>query len=222
MVASLLAAYAMLLIPFDGEDPVPPVEQSTAKQPFAWNNDEYWLALEEAYRSLRRGGCATAEPALDSSFEEARNLLLRIEGMRLDPEAQELRDLERLIFEMGPVASACDSRVNDYLALIADMRTTVKSRSVDWDMASPSTRETLYRLLYGSRAAAEEVILQAPAGTAPLLIAGKAEPSETPWADVRAARLHSGDILVSRGGAPTRLLASPHCQSPRARRWPTS
>jgi hypothetical protein len=155
VIASGLASYAVLLIPFGDEGPVPPTGQVAAKQPFAWNNDAYWKTLEEAYRSLKRGGCATAGPGLDADFQEARNLLQRIEEMRLDSEAQELRDLESLIFKMGPVVSACDSRVNDYVAFIADMRNAVKVRSVDWDMASPSARTTLYRLLYGSRAAAE-------------------------------------------------------------------
>jgi hypothetical protein len=60
--------------------------------------------------------------------------------------------------------------------------------------------------LYGSRAAAEEVMLQTPAGSLPVLVPGKDEPSQMPGAVVRKARLHSGDILVSRGGAPTSAL----------------
>jgi len=206
VVASLLALYAVLLIPFGGDGPAPPAEQQKPKQPFAWNNDEFWKSLEENYRSLKHGGCETAAPTLDSSFQEATSLLHSIEGTHLGPDAQEFRDLESLIFKMGPIVSACDSHVKDYVAFIADMRTGVKLRSVDWDMTSPSARTTLYRLLYGSRAAAEEVILQVPASTTPLLVPGKDEPSQTPWADVRAARIHSGDILVSRGGAPTSAL----------------
>ena len=47
---------------------------------------------------------------------------------------------------------------------------------------------------------------QAPAGSFPALLKGTDEPSATPAADVRNILLHSGDILVSRGGAPTSAL----------------
>src|SRR5690606_19903363 len=40
----------------------------------------------------------------------------------------------------------------------------------------------------------------------PSLLAGDDEPSATPWALVQGVKLHSGDILVSRGGAATSAL----------------
>lgn len=49
-------------------------------------------------------------------------------------------------------------------------------------------------------------MLQAPEGTYPVMIKGTDVPSQTPAADVRNVTLHSGDILVSRGGAPTSAL----------------
>jgi hypothetical protein len=52
----------------------------------------------------------------------------------------------------------------------------------------------------------EEIMTQAPPGTFSLLTVGTDEPSSTPEAVVRNVRLHSGDILVSRGGAPTSAL----------------
>jgi hypothetical protein len=60
------------------------------------------------------------------------------------------RELEGLVFEMGTFVSGCEVQVNDYIGLIADMRTVVKKRSLSWDMHSPAARTTLYRLLYGS------------------------------------------------------------------------
>ena len=207
-VAALAALYIVLLIPFGEEATTPPGGERAQQQPFAWNQDEYWQALESTYRTMKQGGCTAAVPALASQFRDVKRILHRIDENRPDPEAPIFRELEGRVFEMGPVVSACNRQIADYIGLIADMRTVIKRRSVDWDMSSPAARNSLYRLLYGSRAAAEEVILQAPAGMVPRLVPGKDEPSRTPWVEARGARIHSGDILVSRGGAPTSALIS--------------
>jgi hypothetical protein len=206
VVAALAVLYIVLLIPLGERVTAPPGGKRAQKQPFAWSQDEYWNALEAAYRSLKQGGCTTAAPVLASKFQNMKRILHTVDRTRPGPEDPVIRELESLVFEMGPVVSACNTQVMDYIGLIAGMRTVIKKKSVDWDMNSAVARTTLYRLLYGSRAAAEEVILQAPAGTVPKLVLGKDEPSRTPWADVRNARIHSGDILVSRGGAPTSAL----------------
>ncbi|HUJ19238.1 MAG TPA: YiiX/YebB-like N1pC/P60 family cysteine hydrolase [Nitrospirota bacterium] len=206
VTAAIAVLYLLLLIPFDDRDHVPAVGGRAVKQPFVWDQDEYWEALEATYRTLKQGGCTSAVPALSSKFQKAKRILHEIDEARTYPDDPVYRELEAVVFEMGTVVGACNRQVTDYLGLIADMRTIIKKRSADWDMNSASTRITLYRLLYGSRAAAEEVILQTPAGTVPKLVPGKDEPARTPWADVRNVRIHSGDILVSRGGAPTSAL----------------
>jgi hypothetical protein len=214
-VAAVVAVlYGVLLIPFGNREHVSPGGQYAQKQPFAWNQDEYWNSLEATYRTLKQGGCRTAVPALASKFRNVKRVLHKINEKRPGPEDPVFRELEGRVFEMGPVVSACNMQVMDYIRMIADMRTVVKRRSVGWDMNSAAARDTLYRLLYGSRAAAEEVILQTRAGTVPKLVPGKDESSQTPWADISGARIHSGDILVSRGGAPTSALISRGCDYP--------
>src|SRR6266487_3883164 len=73
-------------------------------------------------------------------------------------------------------------------------------------MDSPETRARLYRSLYGARAALEETLLQVPRERFPAVVLGDDEPSATPSATVRDVTIHSGDILVSRGGAATSAL----------------
>jgi hypothetical protein len=208
VVAVLVVLCMVLLIPFGERVNAPPIGERAKKQPFAWNQDEYWQALEATYRTLKQGGCTAAVPLLPSKFQKVKKILRKIDETRLGPDDPIFRKLEGLVFDIGPVVSACNKQVIDYIGLIAEMRTVIKKRSEDWDMNSAAARDTLYRLLYGSRAAAEEVILQAPAVAVPKLVPGKAEPSLTPWADISGARIHSGDILVSRGGAPTSALIS--------------
>ena len=46
LVAALLVLYIVLLIPSGERVSVPRGGGSSQKQPFAWNQDEYWNALE--------------------------------------------------------------------------------------------------------------------------------------------------------------------------------
>lgn len=206
IAAASAAAYLLLLIPeCSGREAV--IQSSAAaKQAFAWNQDAYWKALEEKYAVLRQTGCRGAEADVKDRLNGLKKLLISLESKTLGPEAGEFDDLERLMFEAAPLVSACNTGLAEYLGVSAEMRAAVKRQSERWDMKSDVARITLYRLLYGSRGAVEEVMTQVTAGSIPALLKGTDEPSATPSAMVRNARLQSGDILVSRGGAPTSAL----------------
>lgn len=74
-------------------------------------------------------------------------------------------------------------------------------------MNSPTHRTQLYRLVHGGRMALEEAMLQAPPDAKlPEVVRGDDEPSRTPAANILGVTVHSGDILLSRGGAPTSAL----------------
>jgi len=49
-----------------------------------------------------------------------------------------------------------------------------------WDVRDREVRDRLYRVLYGGRAALEEVMLQAPDNSSPAILHGTKEPSQTP------------------------------------------
>lgn len=201
-----LMLYLLLLIPF-GEGKYTPKESELAhKQAFVWNQDAYWMALESRYKMLKQQECATALPALHTKFNDLKKILSKIRQTQFLPEDPIFQELEVLVFEMAPVVSACDTPVMEYIKLIADMRSVIKDQSIHWDMTSNDAPSTLYRLLYGSRAAVEEAILQTSVSDVSSLIHGKSEPSQTPYANVQNVQLHSGDILVSRGGASTSAL----------------
>ncbi|MEN8148057.1 MAG: YiiX/YebB-like N1pC/P60 family cysteine hydrolase, partial [Campylobacterota bacterium] len=151
-------------------------------------------------------GCTTALPVLDTQFQNVNSMLKKIEQAPFSPDDPIFQELETLLFEMAPVVSACSTPVMDYTELIAKVRFVVKEQSVEWDMRSAAAPSTLYRLLYGSRAAAEEAILQSSVGEISPLVYGQSEPSQTPFVNVYEVQVHSGDILVSRGGASTSAL----------------
>lgn len=206
IIAVLAVIYLLLLIPERAGQAVASPSAPATKRAFAWNQDAYWDALEKRYAELRESGCKGVDDDVRKRLTGLKDLVARVNTQKLAPEAPEFDELEERMFLTGPLVSACKTGLAEYLAVAADMRAAVKLQSKNWDMQSDAVRITLYRLLYGSRGAVEEIMMQAPAGSFGALLTGTDEPSAAPAADVRNVRLHSGDILVSRGGAPTSAL----------------
>jgi len=195
----LAATYLLLLIPVR-EPSLPPTAGSVQKQPFVWNQDFYWEALEAKYRQLQQSGCTDIQHQIGTELIKTAALLLQISQKQLGPDAPEFANLEKRVFEAGPLVSGCNMFIPEYIRFVTDMRAVVKQQSEHWDMNSDASRITLYRLLYGGRTAIEEIMLQTPEDAYPVMIKGTDVPSQTPAADVRNVKIHSGDILVSRGG----------------------
>ncbi len=193
---------AVLWVPWP--EPAPP--PAGVGTPFVWSQDERWRALEAAFGRARSAGCHSLAPGIGEGFAEGHRLLADAAARPLGPDAPVFAEIERAVFELGPMTAACPERIPEYVELAARMRSVVKDQSQRWDMGSAAARDRLYRLLYGGRGAVEEAMLQAPRGAVPALTRGDDEPSTTPGAEVLGVRVHSGDILVSRGGVPTSAL----------------
>ena len=174
--------------------------------PFAWRQDERWQALEASFRSARKDGCAALAPRIDAALARGRRLLAEAGSHPLEPASSLFDEVERSNFELGALVGACPTGIPEYVGLVTRTRSVVKEQSRRWDMGSPAVRDRLYRLIYGGRAALEEAMLQAPRGTVPALVPGDDEPSAAPSSEILGVRIHSGDILVSRGGAATSAL----------------
>lgn len=202
VAAGVVIVAVVLLVP----ERQPALPELPGGRPFAWRQDDLWRQLEGNFAAARAAGCGEAGPAITASLTRGRELVAELRAHPVPPGAPILGALERAMFEAGPAVAACPSHLADYLALQASLRDAVKECSRGWDMASQEARDHLYRLLYGSRAAVEEAMLQAPADATPALARGVDEPSSTPAVSFHGVTLHSGDLLVSRGGAPTSAL----------------
>jgi hypothetical protein len=194
--------YLLLLIP----DFAPSVNFIGNKQPFVWNRDEYWNALEARFQAAQDSGCVRLAPRAQKEFFQGHELLSQLSTDTLSPDNSAFDEIEKIFFELGPNIAACPQNLPEYIQLQTRLRKLVKEQSQHWEMNSPSARDRIYRLLYGSRAALEEVMLQVPADSLPALSFGDDEPSQTPSTKILGVTIHSGDILVSRGGAPTSAL----------------
>jgi hypothetical protein len=194
--------YLLLLIP----SPAPDLPLTDGTEPFAWQGDEFWSALETRFQNARRQGCESLQAPLERELGAVRQLLIEIDAESVGPDDQRWPTLETSLFRLTPLVAACPARASEHVDLFTTLRSAVKRQSTHWDMDTAAARDRIYRLLYGGRAAVEEVLLQGPRGAVPALVRGEPVPSPTPSASVQGVTIHSGDILLSRGGASTSAL----------------
>ena len=199
---TLVALYGLLLIP----EPSPPRPQGAGKQAFLWNRDKLWTELESRFRAARSLNDAERANSFSQALDQFHRALDPVADINLPPTSPAFDELETRLFELSPSAAAAPERLPDFLSATARLRQRVKWQSERWPMESTEARQRLYRLLYGSRAAVEEVLLQARESTNALELNHSYDHPGTPGVVVHGVKLHSGDILVSRGGAATSAL----------------
>lgn len=202
VVVVLTGSFLLLAIP----GPEPQVAEAPAEStPFVWAADSLWHRLDSLFIAARESGCDTTLPTVASGIAALEDSMARRGASRAAPSDPFLDHLELAFFEQAPAVAACPEALPAFLALQQGLRRWVKEQSRGWDLSSDESRRRLYRLLYGSRSALEEVSLHHP-GALPALLPGVEEPSATPSTVVAGVRVHSGDLLVSRGGYPTSAL----------------
>ncbi|MEM7372031.1 MAG: YiiX/YebB-like N1pC/P60 family cysteine hydrolase [Bacteroidota bacterium] len=203
ILLGIVILYGILLIP-DSTPPLPPKPEG---EPFVWNQDAIWENLESSFLQAKAVGCKTIAPQLDQQLAVFEELLDSLKDRRLAADDPRLRQLEQAVFAIAPSVAVCYDRLPDFSRHCAQLRSWLKQQSIYWDIANnQQARIALYRLLYGSRAALEEVMLQAPPERVQPLLAGEGISSQSPMASILGVKIHSGDILLSRGGAATSAL----------------
>ena len=173
---------------------------------FAWHQDEVWNSLEAEFNAVRTAGCTGTAGQVEAALAKLAADIEWLETGGHVPGDERFQAMEKNLFDVAPVLAACPQQVLAFLDLVNQLRGALKSESQEWDIGDPQTRARVYRILYGARMAVEEVLLQHRAGGVPDLVPATDEPSQTPSVVVEGLRIHSGDILVSRGGAPVSAL----------------
>jgi preprotein translocase subunit Sec61beta len=171
---------------------------------FVWDRDSLWNGLEAAFRLAREQGCADSI-GIAGQLEALTTGVHRLTAEAFEPAHSYLDSIELAFFQAAPPVAACPAFLSDYVRAHAALRAAVKRQSLVWNLDTREARDRLYRLLYGARAAVEEASLQHPDRMV-TLVPGTDEPSAAPSAVVRGVTVHSGDMLVSRGGYPTSAL----------------
>lgn len=198
----IVSVYTILLIP----DQQNTVVSHANEIPFAWNRDSLWRSLENTFVEAGKMNPTMLDSMIQQLYGESEKQLQALQQEQVGPTDRAWSVLLQNFFLLSAHAAA---QKNSSLveSIYSRLRNEVKQKSRMWSMDSREARNTVYELLYGMRAAAEETALQSDSLSSKILM-GIAEPSVTPSTKIFDIRVHSGDLLVSRGGAEVSALIS--------------
>jgi hypothetical protein len=197
--------YLLLLIPVPNFKDNP---KKASQTPFIWNQDTLWNQLEINFQDAKKIPSKKLDSVVNRMIVETDNLMNGFEAKTLKPEDSLYSLLENKFYQIAPYIAAQKHKTNWYIDFYNRIRKKVKLDSKFWDMSTPIARNTTYRLLYGMRATVEEILLQSSDNEFISTMFVNDEPSATPFVDVMGIKVHSGDLLVSRGGAEVSAFIS--------------
>jgi hypothetical protein len=201
----LAGVYGLLLIP------LPQAEgalQKPSQAPFFWNQDALWEQLEASFLSGKAMPAATLDSLVNHMAMETDSLLMAYDDKRIPPEDGFYPLIEANFFRIAPLIAAQDNKSDWHIRFYNSVRKKLKEDAVYWDMNSDAALNVSYRVLYGMRAAIEEILLQSSNEQFVSTLYVSDEASATPAATLMGIPIHSGDLFVSRGGAEVSAFIS--------------
>lgn len=204
LLFTIISLYAILIIPSSSTINIERAGNST---PFIWNQDERWEFLEATFAQAREDVEFNTTGVVESMFINLNAILDELERTPFQPNNPQIDELLTSFFDLAPIIAAQNNQSPEFIEIYNRARKTIKNESVNWDINQRETRDILYKTLYGMRAAVEEVLLQSDEEFDPVLYV-QAENSATPSTNILGIKVHSGDLLVSRGGAEVSALIS--------------
>jgi hypothetical protein len=204
-IAALVIIYLLLLIPDTKEKAI---NIETGKKPFAWNRDAQWLQMEALFREAKQMDTIKLDSIIINYKSIVENEFYSLLDKNITATDSGWIRAENNFFLLASLVAVRQDQISWIMDHYNRIRNLVKKQSQQWDMNEPATRNTVYTLLYGLRAAVEEVLLQADGLKFPVAMLVNNERSATPAASIFGIEVHSGDLLVSRGGAEVSALIS--------------
>ncbi len=204
-ITALTLIYLLLLIPG-------PAGNSTVagavKEPFSWNRDEQWLQMEKQFLQAKKMPAGELDSIIAAKKIIAENGLALLQQPGKSSTDSGWLHTENVFFTLASLIAVDQNQLPWFINYYTRFRNTVKLQSEQWNMNEASTRNSIYILLYGMRAAVEEVLLQTGKQSFAAAMPVKNERSVTPATSIFGIEVHSGDLLVSRGGAEVSALIS--------------
>jgi len=199
----LISGYILLLIPDSKTSP----SDIPITTPFEWNNNLVFHQLEKDFILNKLKNKDSLSIEIDSLFFKfyiANHAIKEKYPHKANDHI--FKHIESLIFKISSKIVYTPSKLKEFSVLINEAKYRTKQQSKHWDLTQSFSKNTLYRIFYGSRTALEEIELQSKQTAKNGLMLGVQESSITPYYDFNGLKIHSGDILVSRGGAATSAL----------------
>ncbi len=202
----LIGLYVVLLVP-DCSNEIPVLPEGS--KAFTWNRDAHWKKLEQQFEWAKQISDDSLHQEIESRKLSLEEIFSFVQQHDIAPGDTVFSKLTEGFFALAPfMAVAPSEQLHWYSNFYHLVREEVKSQSVQWNFKNPAVRNAVYSLLYGMRAAYEEVLLQTgkPANHSPLQ--ADTVPASTPFINILGIKVHSGDLLVSRGAAAVSAFIS--------------
>ena len=204
LLVFLALLYVALLIPGSDDQPL----FRAKEKPFTWNSDSLWMMLEQNFKAAKNYNQSQLDSTIDSLRSSAENSFNILSAKPFDAADSNLTSIQNSFFRLAPLIAVNGKEISWYTDYYNRVRVLIKEQSQNWYVKEPFIRDRIYKLLYGMRAAIEEVLLQSEKNDFPSAMKVKDEKSVTPAASIFGIEVHSGDMLVSRGGAEVSALIS--------------
>lgn len=196
--------YGLLLIPDNSSINI---ESEGNSIPFVWNQDDRWNELENLFTQASTEDSAIISLRVEEKSKLIEALINSLGESNFEANDPRIGGLLDNFFELAPLIAVQENKEKKLTSIYNRARRIIKEESVNWDIEDLQTRFYLYKVLYGMRATVEEVLLQSKEEIDPVLYV-KEEESATPSTYLLGIKVHSGDLLVSRGGAEVSALIS--------------
>lgn len=203
VIGILFILYFLLLIPDSTK--TDSMEPGCAS-PFLWNKDSLWNKLENDFVNAKRLDVFHRDSVLAQQKNAAETDLAIAAQRGNDLYDTSLLQMEKNFFSIAPIVALKKNEREWFISYYNRFRTLIKLRSQHADMSIKYNRDIAYQLFYGLRAAVEEVLLQDDGMNFNPVMRVKEESSQTPSTKIFGIEVHSGDLLVSRGGAEVSAL----------------
>jgi len=201
-LAVILGLVVLPLLRLATPAPFPELSPPDEPTPFRWDADALFGELEAAFDRAGSTDVDAALSVVQVLVAEGDSLLV---GLEDELETSAITRLAALQFELAVQGAAHPALLPPVQDFILRSRIALMDAAAGWS-PDRTTHEALYRVLFGGRIALDEALIQAGTTSLPQLVTIEDVPSRAPFAVIQGVRIHSGDILLSRGGAPTSAL----------------
>jgi len=179
-----------------------------SRNPFIWGQDKLWDQLEVSFKNAKEIPSGALDSIVNKMTIETDSIFNENEDKLLKPNDPFYTSIEKRFFNIAPLIAAQKVKSDWYIRFYNQVRKKMKNDSRSWDMGHELTRNLTYRILYGMRATVEEILLQSSDDQFITTTFVSNEPSVTPSVIVLGIEVHSGDLLISRGGAEVSAFIS--------------
>ncbi len=198
----LVALVATVVLPGS----VSALSLSPDPQVFHWQREQLFQVLEVEFNKARNTPARTINQRFVALENQGSIILTVIDAGNTRAPMQGLARLEEIQFRLAALAAAKPALLPRAQEFVNRVRISVMRAARTWKSDKNEVHEAIYRVVYGGRSAIEEALVQNRATDLPALMKLEAVPSGAPSIMIEGVRVHSGDILLSRGGAPTSAL----------------